>query len=133
MESTLAVVASGFYGLYAYVTYPRQLAANRGGITREAMIAEVAELDRECLTLSDQVGKDAHQVVLHSIEATVLGGTVWEQLFADPARRAGVVAPSHGLEEIRRRIASRFLPTPLGWLRPTANPDWLLQLATAPT
>ncbi|MBI2800652.1 MAG: hypothetical protein HYX63_10295 [Gammaproteobacteria bacterium] len=105
---TLLVVASGFYGLYAYVTYPRLLTANRGGVTRDALIAEVAELDRECLMLSDQVGKDAHQVVLHSIEETVLGGSVWDQLFGDPARRAAAASVSEGLDVVKQRIEARI-------------------------
>ena len=105
---TMLTVFSGFYGLYCYVSYPRQLTANRGGLTREAMISEVAELDRECLALADQVGKDAHNVVLHSIEETVLGGTVWDQLFGDPARRSGGVGVSQGLDEIRKKIELRM-------------------------
>jgi len=105
---TMLVIASGFYGLYAYVTYPRLLAANRGGLTRAAMVSEVAELDQESLQLADQVGKDAHKVVLQSIEETVLGGPVWEQLFGDPTRRASGGGVTQGLEEVRKRIESRM-------------------------
>lgn len=104
---TLFVVASGFYGLYTYVAYPTRVTANRGGMTREAMIAEVAELDRECLQLSDQVSPEAYQVVLRSIEETVLGGSVIEQLFGDPARRSASQKLSQGLDDVRRRIEAR--------------------------
>ncbi|MGD9600526.1 MAG: hypothetical protein AB7O21_01475 [Gammaproteobacteria bacterium] len=105
---TMLVIASGFYGLYAYVSYPRLLAANRGGLTREGMIGEVAELDRESLMLADQVGKDAHKVVLQSIEETVLGGPAWEQLFGDPTRRSSGGSVVQGLDEVRKRIESRM-------------------------
>ncbi len=105
---TMLVVVSGFYGLYAYLSYPRLLAENRGGMTRAVMISEVADLDRESLTLADQVGKDAHKVVLQSIEETVLGGPVWEQLFGDPARRASSGGVTQGLDEVRKRIESRI-------------------------
>lgn len=105
---TMLVIVSGFYGLYAYLSYPRLLAENRGGMTRGVMISEVAELDRESLTLADQVGKDAHKVVLQSIEETVLGGPVWEQLFGDPARRASSGGVTQGLDEVRKRIESRI-------------------------
>lgn len=105
---TMLVIASGFYGLYAYVAYPRLLAANRGGLAREAMIGEVADLDRESLMLADQVGKDAHKVVLQSIEETVLGGPAWEQLFGDPARRSSGGSVVQGLDEVRKRIESRM-------------------------
>lgn len=105
---TLLVIFSGFYGLYVYTTYPRLLAANKGGMTRDAMVTEVAELDRESLVLADQVGKDAHKVVLQSIEETVLGGPVWEQLFGDPARRASSGGVAQGLDDIRKKIETRM-------------------------
>lgn len=104
---TLLVIASGFYGLYTYVAYPARITANRGGMTREAMIAEVAELDRECLHLSDQVSPEAHQVVLRSIEETVLGGSVLDQLFGDPARRSSSQKLAQGLDDIRKKIEAR--------------------------
>jgi hypothetical protein len=104
---TLLVIATGFYGLYTYVAYPARITANRGGMTREAMIAEVVELDRECLQLSDQVSPEAYQVVLRSIEETVLGGSVLEQLFGDPARRSSSQKLAQGLDDIRKRIEAR--------------------------
>ena len=104
---TVLVVTSGFYGLYVYVAYPRELATNRAGITREAMIAEVAELDRECLTLADEVDKEAHKVVLQSIEETVLGGSVFDQLFGDPARRSAAAGINKSLDAVRQKIEAR--------------------------
>ncbi len=104
---TLLVVTNGFYGLYVYLVYPRELAANRAGMTREAMISEVAELDRECLSLADQVDKQAHKVVLQSIEETVLGGAVLEQLFGDPARRSASAGINKSLEQMREKIEAR--------------------------
>lgn len=104
---TFLVVVTGFYGLYTYVAYPAAMTANRGGMTREQMIAEVAELDRECLQLADQVNQDAHKVVLKSIEETVLGGSVLEQLFGDPARRSSTQMLAQGLDDIRKKIEAR--------------------------
>ena len=76
-------------------------------MTREAMIAEVAELDRECLTLADEVDKEAHKVVLQSIEETVLGGSVVEQLFGDPARRSAAAGINKSLDAVRQKIEAR--------------------------
>ncbi len=103
----LLTILSGFYGLYAFVGYPRLLSANRAGTTPDAMLAEVAALDRECLELADQVSPEAHQVVLRSIEETAIGGSVRDQLFADPARRASSAGLSKGLEDVRRKIEAR--------------------------
>lgn len=105
---TLLVVVTGFYGLYTYVAYPTAMTANRGGMTREQMIAEVAELDRECLQLADQVSQEAHQAVLRSIEETVLGGSVLEQLFGDPARRSSSPNLAQGLDDVRKKLEARI-------------------------
>lgn len=105
---TWLVVVTGLYGLYTYVAYPTAMTANRGGMTREQMIAEISELDRECLQLADQVSQEAHQVVLRSVEETVLGGTVLEQLFGDPARRSSSQKLSQGLEDVRRKLEARI-------------------------
>ncbi len=105
---TLLVVVTGLYGLYTYVAYPGAMTTNRGGMTREQMIAEIAELDRECLQLADQVSQEAHQVVLRSIEETVLGGSALEQLFGDPARRSASQKLSQGLDDIRRKLEARI-------------------------
>lgn len=105
---TWLVVVTGFYGVYTYVTYPAAIGANRAGMTREQMIAEIAELDRECLHLADGVGQEAHQVVLRSIEETVLGGSALEQLFGDPARRSASLKLTQGLDDVRRKIEARI-------------------------
>lgn len=102
----MIVILSGFYGVYAYARYPSLVTANRAQMSREAMAAEVSELDRECLTLSDQVGPDAYAVVLKSIEETVIGGTFRQQLFASSRRQgADVGAKLQSLAaDLQRRI-----------------------------
>ena len=86
---TVAVVVTGLVGLYCYVNYPRMRAENAAGMSRDTMLNEIAELDRESLELADGIGPDAHRAVLQSIEQTVLGGTIWQQVLGDPARHSG--------------------------------------------
>lgn len=76
----LTVVLSGLYGIYAYSRYPALVTANRAGFGREALLAELAEVDEQALTLADSVGPEAHAVVLNGIERTVIGGGLWDQL-----------------------------------------------------
>lgn len=104
----LLVVASGLWGVYTYARYPRLVTGNRGGLTAEALIAEIADIDRECLVLADRVSSEAHQVVLHSIEQTVLGGGLRDLLFGDPARRAASPGVGKALEDARQRIEARM-------------------------
>ena len=74
------VVLSGFYGLYAYLVFPAAVTINRGGVSREEMIATIARLDETGLTLAESLGSEAHHHVLRGVEETRLGGTLWQQI-----------------------------------------------------
>jgi hypothetical protein len=78
----LAVVFSGFFGVYAYLRYPTLVTRNRDNATRDAMLDEIADLDSNALTLADAVDPKIHAAVLRSIERTRLGGGAWAQLTA---------------------------------------------------
>lgn len=78
----LAVIFSGFFGVYAYLRYPAMMTRNRDNATRDAMLDEIAELDANALTLADAVDPKIHSAVLRSIERTRLGGNAWAQLTA---------------------------------------------------
>lgn len=103
------VILSGFYGVYVYVRYPAMVTANRAGQGREAMLAEIAELDEASLALADQVGREAHAVVLNAIERTVIGGGIWDQLTGGrrrPGSDVGVRLQAIAQELQRREPAS---------------------------
>jgi hypothetical protein len=76
----ILVILSGVYGVFTYLRYPTRLTENRAGLSDEVMLTEIAELDRECLALADKVGPKAHEIVLRSIEGTVIGGSAWQQI-----------------------------------------------------
>lgn len=78
----LAVIFSGFFGVFAYLRYPTLMTRNRDNATRDAMLEEITELDQNALTLADAVDPQIHAAVLRSIERTKLGGGVWAQLTA---------------------------------------------------
>ncbi len=78
----LAVIFSGFFGVYAYLRYPTLMTRNRENATRDAMLDEIGEIDQNALALADGIAPEIHGVVLRSIENTKLGGGVWTQLRA---------------------------------------------------
>jgi hypothetical protein len=78
----LAVIFSGFFGVYAYLRYPTLMTRNRDNATRDAMLDEIADLDQNALTLADAVDPRIHAAVLRSVERTRLGGSAWAQLTA---------------------------------------------------
>ena len=94
------VILSGFFGVYVYLRYPNLMTRNRESATREAMMAEVAEIDQNALALADGIAPKIHGVVLRSIQNTRLGGGVWTQL---RARDGSDLA----LESLRKAIAAR--------------------------
>lgn len=69
------VIASGLFGVLAYVRYPSLMTRNRDNSTRQAMIDEIDELDQQSLSLADAVDPKIHAAILRSIERTRIGGS----------------------------------------------------------
>lgn len=74
------VIASGIVGIYVYLSTPRQLAANSGGLSRAALFAELYELDRTGRDLARACDPAVNIAVKSSIERTAMGGGVLRQL-----------------------------------------------------
>lgn len=76
----LLAIASGFYGLYTYLNYPRQITQNMAEDTLEDLLLKIAELDElariRALGLPDEV----NVVVLKACQETRLGGNLFQQL-----------------------------------------------------
>jgi hypothetical protein len=75
-----AVIASGIFGVYVYMSNPRQLAANSGGLARSALFAELFELDRKGRDLARACDPAVNIAVKSSIERTMIGGGAFAQL-----------------------------------------------------
>ncbi len=78
----VAVVLSGFFGVYAYLRFPTLMTRNRASTSRGAMLEEIAELDEESLRVADKIGPKVHAMVVRSIANTRIGGGVRDQLAA---------------------------------------------------
>jgi hypothetical protein len=48
----LMVIASGFYGVYAYLRYPRLMTDNLGDDTLEMLLIKIADLDKQARQLA---------------------------------------------------------------------------------
>jgi hypothetical protein len=79
---TCAVVLTGIFGVYAYLRFPEQLAANRAGGSRSALFAELYALDTQGREVARRCNASINTAVKSAIERTVIGGGVIEQLFA---------------------------------------------------
>jgi hypothetical protein len=86
----LLVIFSGFFGVYAYLRYPHLMTRNRENASRDAMLQEIAEIDRSALQLADSIDPKIHAIVLRSQQKTRLGGGVWRQLTASDDSEAAL-------------------------------------------
>lgn len=110
----VAVILSGFFGVYAYLRYPSLMTDNRANTPRAAMIEEIESLDEECLRLADRIDPKVHQIVARSIQRTVLGGNAWQQLTAHDASGPALERTRQLLEETQkkgRELATQEMPT----------------------
>jgi hypothetical protein len=101
----LAVIFSGFFGVYAYLRYPSLMTRNRDNATRTAMLEEIADLDQTALKLADAVDPRIHSAVLRSIERTRLGGGAWAQLTAGDRSEPALASVREAAEERDREVS----------------------------
>ena len=109
----LAVIFSGFFGVFAYVRYPTLMTRNRQDATRDAMLEEIGEIDQNALMLADSVDPKIHAIVLRSIENTKLGGGVWSQLTARDDSEAALARLREAVaqREQQKKQGTREMPT----------------------
>jgi hypothetical protein len=76
----MTVIISGIVGLYFYVRYPRLLTENRHGLTSEAMLGQIADLDREIRQIGMGLDDATNALALSAAQDTIIGGSLWQQL-----------------------------------------------------
>lgn len=77
----VAVAASGIYGVYAYLRFPRLMTANMGGMdTLETILLKIEDLDKLASIKSLQFSDDICEIVHKAREETRIGGNVFQQL-----------------------------------------------------
>ncbi len=87
----VGVIVSGFYGLFAYMSYPRRLARTRSGRRRKDWLTEFNELDERIHGLARRCDGHTFAVVESALDRTRLGGGVLAQL--DGRDRSRVLDP----------------------------------------
>lgn len=96
------VIASGIYGVLAYVRYPRQMTQNRESMTLAQMQVQVAAIDaelrRRVLPMEDAMAA----IIRDSLDSTPIGGSMWRQVSGryPDCGTASAVARLHALPEI---------------------------------
>ena len=65
----VAVIVSGFFGIYAYLSYPEMITRNMASDTVEELLPKVAELDRKCRRLALDLPDEMNEVVTRASRA----------------------------------------------------------------
>ncbi len=82
----LITVFTGLFGVAFYGFYPRRVTANREGLTFDAMLRRIAEIDTELRGLSTQLSEAANDIVRKEAASGRIGGGVGI-LFFRPVNR----------------------------------------------
>jgi hypothetical protein len=76
------VIASGAFGIYFYVHYPRLMTENRANTTMPQMLARIAVLNDELRASAMGIDDASARLVMRSIDHTEIGGSAWQQIRA---------------------------------------------------
>lgn len=76
----VAVITSGFYGVYAYVRLPRLMTDNLGEDMLDTLLLKIADLDNEARRLALTLPNEINALVLAASQGTRIGGSTLEQL-----------------------------------------------------
>ena len=108
------VIASGAFGVFCYVRYPRLMTENRRNLTTGEMLSRIAGLNDELRNAAVPLDNATATLVEGAVESTEIGGSPWRQLSGNypncttEAALAGVVAAESNvapeLEEPYRRV-----------------------------
>lgn len=85
----MLVLVSGFFGVYAYQRFPRIITDNRDNQSRDTLLRQAEQIDRECLQLAEEIGSGATAAISRLIDSTRIGGGV-KELLSSRLKRAAV-------------------------------------------
>ena len=76
------VIASGAFGIYFYVRYPRLMTQNRANTSMPQMLARIAVLNDELRAAAMGIDDASARLITRAIDHTEIGGSAWRQLSA---------------------------------------------------
>jgi hypothetical protein len=89
------VVASGCWGVYAYLRYPRLLVRVRGNASRDQLLRQMEDFDRQAMSLAASLNSALRELVIDAIRRTRVGGGLWTQLRARDESTLMLAPPLH--------------------------------------
>ena len=80
----LAVIFSGFFGVYVYLRLPRLMTENMGEDTLDSVILKIADIDRDIRRVAMEMPDNVMRMAESSIKHTVVGGGALAQFNDNP-------------------------------------------------
>jgi len=99
----VAVIFSGFYGVFAYLRFPPRITNTLGEETLETLLLGIADLDRAVRPLALGLPDTVNRLVLAAAQETRIGGT-WRQQFRGRDRNCPTDAAVAGLQTIGKAL-----------------------------
>lgn len=99
----LAVILSGFYGVWAYIRYPAKITDVLGDDTQESLLLKIADLDRQMRSLALALPDAVNRFVLAAAQGTRIGGA-WRQQLAGRDPGCPTAAAVVGLQTIGKTL-----------------------------
>ena len=99
----VAVIFSGFYGVFAYLRFPPRITDTLGEETVETLLLGIADLDRAVRPLALGLPDSVNRLVLAAAQETRIGGT-WRQQFRGRDRNCPTDAAVAGLQTIGKSL-----------------------------
>jgi hypothetical protein len=102
----MIVIFSGMFGVYVYIRYPKIMTDNRRGMTLDAMMTQIAELDTDARKAALRLGDEVNKLVLDASENTRIGGSMRRQLSGHAPGCPVIAAP----DKVRTLLAKTEQP-----------------------
>jgi hypothetical protein len=102
----MIVIFSGMFGVYVYIRYPKVMTDNRRGMTLEAMMTQIADLDTDARKAALRLGDEVNKLVLEASENTRVGGSMRRQLSGRAPGCPVIAAP----DKVRALLAKSEQP-----------------------
>ncbi len=99
----LAVILSGFYGVWAYIKYPTKITDVLGDDTQESLLLKISDLDRQMRALALSLPDAVNRFVLASAQGTRIGGA-WRAQLAGRDPDCPTAAAVVGLQTIGKTL-----------------------------
>jgi hypothetical protein len=106
----LIVIFSGFYGVYAYLRFPREMTDNLGDDTLALLLIKITDFDRQARQLSLSLPDSISRLVLESAQGTQIGGS-WVQQLRGRDPYCPTTAAVAGVQVVGRKLSGEQAKT----------------------